>query len=153
MNPMVQREKALAFRKLHGGGSILLLPNVWDCLSATLFAQAGFPALATTSGGIASVFGYPDGQKIPRALMLGMAGRIASVVSIPVTADLEAGYGSTPEQVADTVSNALLMGLVGANLEDSSGDPAHPLRELELQVEMLQAARRAVDARSIPMFI
>jgi len=153
MNPTVQREKALAFRKLHQSGSVLVLPNAWDCLSATLLAQAGFPALATTSAGIASIFGYPDGQRIPKLLMLGMASRIASVVSIPVTADLEAGYGTTPEQVADSITTALRMGLVGANLEDSRADQGRPLRELELQVDILKAARQAVDAKSIPMFI
>ncbi len=153
MNSALLKEKAIAFRKLHQGESILVLPNAWDCLSASLFEQAGFPALATTSGGIASVFGYPDGQRIPSRLMLGMAGRIASVVSIPVTADLEAGYGRTPAQVADTVLSAIQLGLVGANLEDGTGDPASPLNDMERQVEIIKAVRQAADSTGIPFFI
>ena len=151
MNSTLQ--KSFAFRKLHEGATLLVLPNAWDCLSASLFEQAGFPALATTSGGIASLFGYPDGQRIPRRVMLGMAGRIASVVSIPVTADLEAGYGSTPAQVAETVTFAIRLGLVGGNLEDGTGDPSHPLNDLERQVEIIRTARAAADALNIPFFI
>jgi 2-methylisocitrate lyase-like PEP mutase family enzyme len=153
MNPTIQREKALAFRKLHEGPSILVLPNAWDCLSAWIFEQAGFPAVATTSGGIASVFGYPDGQTIPSGIMLEMTGRIASVVSIPVTADLEAGYGTSPAQVAETISTAINLGLVGANLEDSTGDSACPLKEIKQQAEIIRAIRQAGDATGIPFFI
>lgn len=153
MNSALQKEKALAFRKLHQGPPILVLPNAWDCLSAWTFEQAGFPAVATTSGGIASLFGYPDGQRIPSRLMLGMAGRITSVVSIPVTADLEAGYGSTPLEVAETITGAIKVGLVGANLEDSTGDPERPLNETQRQVEIIKAARQAADRAGLPFFI
>ena len=153
MNNEAQKQKAELFRRLHRGGSILVLPNAWDCLSATIFEQAGFPALATTSGGIAAVFGYPDGQRIPSRLMLGMVGRIASVVSIPVTADLEAGYGSTPAQIAQTIINAIDVGVVGINLEDGTGDKARPLRDLQEQVKLIKTVRNVAEATQVPLFI
>jgi 2-methylisocitrate lyase-like PEP mutase family enzyme len=86
MNLSEQRAKAVAFREMHRGQKILVLPNAWDCLSARIFEEAGFPAIATTSGGIAAVLGYPDGQRIRASEMLQMAGRIAQTVSVPVTA-------------------------------------------------------------------
>src|SRR5947207_2402608 len=145
MNNEAQKQKAESFRKLHRGDSILVLPNAWDCLSATIFEQAGFPALATTSGGVASVLGYPDGQQIPSRLMLGMVGRISSVVSVPVTADLEAGYGRTPAQIAQTIINAIELGIVGINFEDGTGDKDLPLRDIEEQVDLIKTIRKAAE--------
>jgi len=141
----LQRARALAFRKMHEGPGILVLPNAWDCVSARLFERAGFPALATTSGGIAALFGYPDGQKISAQEMLGMVGRMAATVSVPVTADLEAGYGDAVPEVVDVMRRAVTLGLAGANLEDGRGH-GQPLAEVARQVEVIRAIREAVSA-------
>jgi 2-methylisocitrate lyase-like PEP mutase family enzyme len=93
-----QKSKAMAFRAMHRAGKILVLPNAWDVASARVFEEAGFGAIATTSGGVAFSLGYPDGQKISREEMLARAGRIARAVKVPVTADVEAGYGFEPEE-------------------------------------------------------
>jgi 2-methylisocitrate lyase-like PEP mutase family enzyme len=135
-----QRARAAAFRAMHRGPKTLVLPNAWDCLSARIFEQAGFPAIATTSGGIAAVFGYPDGQKISAREMLQMCGRIAETISLPVTADLESGYGTTPDQIAETMRDAMSCGIVGANLEDGRG-PGQPLADAVFQVEAIRAIR------------
>ena len=88
-----QAAKAEKLRQLHHGPKILVLPNAWDAASARIFEDAGFPAIATTSAGVAFSLGYPDGQLIPDAEMLAVVKRIAQSVKVPVTADLEAGYG------------------------------------------------------------
>src|SRR5579863_270587 len=99
---MTATDKANAFRAMHRGGKILVLPNAWDVASARVFEEAGFPAIATTSAGIAFSLGYPDGQKISREEMLARVTRIARAVKVPVTADVEAGYGDKPQDAART---------------------------------------------------
>src|SRR5882757_7346176 len=96
------REKAEALRKLHGGPKVLILANAWDAASARLVEAAGFPAIATSSAGVAFALGYPDGERISRADMLDMVRRVARVVKVPVTADVEAGYGGTVDAAAET---------------------------------------------------
>jgi 2-methylisocitrate lyase-like PEP mutase family enzyme len=108
--------KAGALRALHHEPAPLVLPNAWDVASAGLFEEAGFPAIATTSGGVAAALGYPDGEAIPATEMLGAVARIARAVSVPVTADLEAGYGLSPQ---DLVAALLETGAVGMNHEDT----------------------------------
>jgi 2-methylisocitrate lyase-like PEP mutase family enzyme len=120
---------------------MLILPNAWDVASARIFEEAGFPAIATTSAGIAYSLGYPDGQRIPREEMLARIGRITRAVHVPVTADVESGYGSTPEDAASTTRELIQAGAVGMNLEDGSSDPARPLIGFELAVEKVKAAR------------
>src|SRR6266540_3820992 len=112
-------EKAEALRRRHIEGPMLVLPNAWDAGSARIFVEAGFSALATTSAGIAFSLGYPDGEKISRAEMLAAVARITQRVSVPVTADMEAGFGRAPEAVAETARGVLAAGAVGMNLEDS----------------------------------
>ncbi len=136
-----QKAKANDFRALHRGGKILVVPNIWDVASARMIEEAGYPAIATTSAGVAFSLGYPDGQKISREEMLARVGRIARAVKIPVSADLEAGYGNRPEDAAKTAQAAIDAGAVGINLEDSTGDPANPLVELSLQLEKIRAIR------------
>jgi 2-methylisocitrate lyase-like PEP mutase family enzyme len=133
-------EKAKALRAMHRG-EILVLPNAWDVASARVIQQAGFGAIATTSAGIAFTMGYPDGQRISREEMLAVVSRIATAVEIPVTADVEAGYGIAPEDAARTARDVLAAGAVGMNLEDATGDPENPLFELSLQVERVRAVR------------
>jgi len=115
-----QSEKAELFRALHRGPEILVLPNVWDCVSARIVEEAGFPAIASTSAGVANALGYPDGERIPAAEMLAAVARIARCVRVPVTADLEAGY----HDVAATAAGLVASGAIGLNLEDAGGDPA-----------------------------
>src|SRR5580704_11081569 len=119
-----QTELARDFLELHRGKKILVLPNAWDVASARIFEDAGFPAIGTSSAGVAFSLGYPDGQKIRREEMLAVVRRIAEAVDVPVTADVEAGYGSTPEEVADTAREVIAAGAVGMNLED--GDEGRP---------------------------
>ena len=135
--------KANTFRALHHTGKVLLLPNVWDVVSARMIEQAGFPAIATTSAGIAFSLGYPDGQKISRLEMLARVARIARSVKVPVTADVEAGYGERPEDAAQTAREVIEAGAVGMNFEDSTDDPQHPLIDLPLQLERIHAIREA----------
>ncbi len=113
-----QAEKAEILRSLHRGPEILLLANAWDCASARIVEEAGFPAIATTSAGMANALGYADGEHIPAAEMLAAVARIARCVRVPVTADLEAGYGD----VAATTAGMVAAGAVGLNLEDAGGD-------------------------------
>jgi 2-methylisocitrate lyase-like PEP mutase family enzyme len=143
MSTEEQKSKAMAFRAMHRGPKILLLPNAWDVVSARVFENAGFGALATTSGGVAFSLGYPDGEKIPREEMLARIGRIARAVKVPVTADVEAGYGPRPEDAARTARAVIEAGAVGMNLEDATEDAAHPLAELPLQLEKIHAVREA----------
>jgi 2-methylisocitrate lyase-like PEP mutase family enzyme len=141
--------QAIQFRQLHRGPNVLILPNAWDVASARIFEDAGFPAIATTSAGIAYSLGYADGQHIPREEMMARIARIVRAVHVPVTADIEAGYGSNVEDVAKTTCELIQMGVVGMNLEDGSSDRTHPLIDLQLAADKIKAARQAaVDARA-----
>ncbi|HXJ94934.1 MAG TPA: isocitrate lyase/phosphoenolpyruvate mutase family protein [Terriglobia bacterium] len=117
-SPTELAHKASLFLELHQGLRILALANVWDVASARIVEHAGFPAIATSSAAIAHSLGYPDGQRISRAEMLAVVKRIASKVSVPVSADLEAGYGE-PGEMAATARALIEAGAVGLNLEDS----------------------------------
>ena len=139
----LQLDQATQFRQLHRGPGILILPNAWDVASARVFEEAGFPALATTFAGIAFSLGYPDGQKIPREEMLARIGRIARAVRVPLTADVESGYGATPEEAAQTSRELVQAGVVGMNLEDASVRRDQPLIDLQLAVEKIRAVREA----------
>lgn len=143
MSSETQKQHVLSFRRLHHGSKALLLPNVWDVASARIIEQAGFDAIATTSAGVAFSLGYPDGQKISSAEMFARIGRIAKAVQVPVTADVEAGYGQSPEHAAATARAVVEAGAAGMNLEDGTGDPAQPLVELSLQLEKIRAMREA----------
>jgi 2-methylisocitrate lyase-like PEP mutase family enzyme len=135
------KAKANALRARHRGPKILVLPNAWDVASARVIEEAGFAAIATTSAGIAFSLGYPDGQKISRGEMLARVARIARAVRVPVTADVEAGYGDKPEDASQTAWEVIEAGAVGMNLEDATGDPQHPLVDLPLQLEKIRAVR------------
>ncbi|MFI7064673.1 isocitrate lyase/phosphoenolpyruvate mutase family protein [Kribbella sp. NPDC050124] len=111
--------QAAVFRAMHHAGTPLVLPNAWDPVSARIVAEAGFPAIATSSGAMARVLGYDDGQLTPPEEMFSAVARIARVVDVPVTADLEAGYGLPAKEFAERL---LETGAVGCNLEDSVGD-------------------------------
>ena len=153
MDVETQRAKAEALRELHKGPEILILPNAWDVGSARFLAGAGFSAMGTTSAGIAFALGYPDGERISREQMLDVVGRITAAVPLPVTADIEAGYGPSPEAVAESVKRAVEAGAVGINIEDSTGCASDPLFEIALAVERIRAARKAANAAGVPLVI
>lgn len=148
-----QKKKAEAFRAMHHGADPLLLVNVWDIASARIVEEAGFPAIATTSAGIAFAQGYPDGQKIHSDQMFAKIAQIAGAVKVPVTADVEAGYGEGPERAFRTTCNVLFGGAVGMNLEDATGDPARPLADLSLQLEKICSIRQAATKFDVPLVL
>lgn len=148
-----QIEKAVDFRLRHRGIGVLLLPNAWDVVSARIFEEAGFTAIATTSAGIAFSLGYPDGQRISREEMIARIARIVRAVKLPVTADLEWGFGSTPEEVARTTREVIEAGAVGMNLEDASGRADQPLLPLEQAVEKIKAVRETAAQMRVPMVV
>ena len=137
--------KAERFRALHTGPDLLVLPNAWDFASALLLERAGFHAVATTSAGIGYAFGYPVGQRMPRDEMLSVIRRIAGGLSVPLSADMEAGYGDTPEQVAETTRLTAEAGAVGINIEDRTYDPSEPLIGIDEAADRIRAAREAAD--------
>lgn len=147
-----QHEKAEQFLKLHEQGGTLLLPNAWDVASARLFEEAGFPAIASTSAGVAFAHGYGDGQQIGRDEMLAIIARMVAAVRVPVTADVEAGYGATPDDVATTIRGVIEAGAVGVNLEDNRGG-SQPLYTVEAQVERIAAAREVAHEAGLPLVI
>jgi 2-methylisocitrate lyase-like PEP mutase family enzyme len=148
-----QKNKAKAFLAMHSGGDPLLLPNVWDVASARIVEEAGFPALATTSAGVAFSLGYPDGQKIHKDRMMAAITHIALAVKVPVTADVESGYGNDPEAVARTARAVIMGGAIGLNLEDATGDRERPLLDLSVEVEKIRAVRDTADKFDVALVI
>jgi 2-methylisocitrate lyase-like PEP mutase family enzyme len=144
-----QKQKAELFRRLHHGHEILVLPNAWDCASARIFEEAGFPAIATTSAGVAFSLGYPDGEFIPQDEMLAAVKRIASRVRVPVTADLESGY----RDIAKTTAALIDSGAVGLNIEDMEHAESKVLTETGRQVEKIAAVRRVADGMGVRVVI
>jgi len=152
-----RRQLAEKFQELHRGPKLLTLPNVWEVAGARVFEEAGFDAIGTTSRGVAASHGYPDGEAMAREEMLAVVKRIADSVSIPVTADMEAGYGATPEAVAQTAAGVIDAGAVGINVEDGRnimGDrTGAQLADLALQIEKLRAIRDTAATMSVPIVI
>src|SRR2546426_125874 len=149
MTPRTLRDQAELFRRLHQGPAILVLPNAWDVASARVLEQAGFPALATSSAGVAWALGYADGERITRGEMLEMVARIAARVRVPLTADMEAGYGPGPEAAAETARGVIAAGAVGLNLEDGTNEGR--LVDVALHVERIHAVREAGRAAGVPL--
>lgn len=143
-----QKVKAQLLRALHDG-RVLILPNAWDAGSAALIAQAGAKAIATTSGGIAWSLGRPDGQRLTRTEMIEQVRRIVAAVDIPVTADVEGGYGPGPDDVEATIEAVVAAGAAGVNIEDSRA-PGGPLFDTAAQVERVRAARSAAERAGLP---
>jgi 2-methylisocitrate lyase-like PEP mutase family enzyme len=153
MSGAEQAFKAELFRAMHFGPGLLLLPNAWDAISARIIAGAGFPAIATTSGGVAWALGYPDGEAAPWDEVVAATARIARAVAVPVTADIETGYGDTPEAVGRSIGDIIRAGVVGVNLEDGlkTGNP--PIRSLADSVARIRAAREAAAGAGVPLVI
>lgn len=148
-----QRKKAEDFLAMHTGHEAVVLANVWDVASARIIEEAGFPAIATTSAGIAFAQGFPDGQRIPADRMMTAVANIARAVRVPVTADVEAGYGQRSEDASRTARQVIEAGAVGMNFEDATADSQHPLTDLKLQVNRIRAIREAADQSGIPLVL
>ncbi|MCC8250074.1 isocitrate lyase/PEP mutase family protein [Saccharothrix luteola] len=145
------KTKASLLRDLHADG-VLVLPNAWDAGSAALIARAGAKAVATSSGGVSWAAGRPDGQGLSRDEMVERVRLIAAAVDVPVTADVEGGYGHAPEDVAATVEAIVGAGAVGVNIEDSRGRGV-PLFTAEEQAARLRAAREAAARAGLPELV
>src|SRR5262245_33971180 len=138
---MSQREQAAYFRQLHER-RLLVLPNAWDVASARVIELAGAPAIATTSAGVSWALGRGDGQQLRRDEMIQAIRAIVQTVNVPVTADIEGGYGvGSPQDVAETVRAVIAAGAVGINLEDTPGRDGAVLLAPEQHAERIRAAR------------
>ncbi|MBV2156479.1 isocitrate lyase/phosphoenolpyruvate mutase family protein [Kitasatospora sp. SUK 42] len=143
---MINANKSSVFRSLHSPARPLALANVWDVAGARIVEAAGASAIATTSAGVAWSLGAPDGDSVPRDQVLDVVARIAVAVGVPVTVDIEGGYGQTPDDVARTVTLLLEAGAVGINIEDGPRPPA-------ALAERLGAARRAARTAGADLFV
>ncbi len=152
MNATEQAAKAESFRAMHRGERPLVMANAWDAITARLFEAEGFAAVATTSGGVSWALGYPDGEAAPWQEVVGQTARIARAVTVPLTADIEAGFGATPEAVGRSITDIIGAGAVGVNLEDSLPGPV-PMRPIEDAAARIRAARAAATAAGVPIVI
>jgi 2-methylisocitrate lyase-like PEP mutase family enzyme len=147
-----QARQAEAFRARHGAGPPLLLCNAWDGMSARIFADAGFEAIATSSGGVAWSLGYPDGEIAPWPMVVGATERIVQAARLPVSADIEEGYAENADRLAISVCEIIAAGIVGINLEDSTHHgPA--IRDPEEAAARIRAARKAASSVGVPIVI
>jgi 2-methylisocitrate lyase-like PEP mutase family enzyme len=147
-----QREKAELLRKLHKRGQPVIFVNVWDAVSARIVEDLGFPAIATTSAGVSWLEGFADGERIARERMLQGVARVTHAVQIPVTADLEAGYGPAPSDAEATAQGAIEAGAVGLNFEDWD-TRANALMDVDAQVARIAAIRKTGAAAGVPLVI
>ena len=151
---MNQHDKAVQFAALHLAPGAFVMPNPWDAGSARVLASLGFHALATTSAGLAFALGRRDAEGLlSRDETLANAAAIVQATDLPVSADLEDGFGPRPEDVALTVRQAAAMGLVGCTIEDTTADPAHPIHGFTLAVERIVAAVEVVRALPFPFML
>jgi 2-methylisocitrate lyase-like PEP mutase family enzyme len=146
---MSQSEKAQRFRALHESPETFVIANAWDAGSARILTALGFKALATSSGACAGVLGRRDGM-VTREEALAHCKAIVDATDLPVSADLEKGFGDTPRAAADTIRLAVQIGLVGASIEDASGDPARPLFDASHAKERIAAAVEAARSARFP---
>lgn len=141
------------FKSLHTAGKPFILPNAWDAMSAKLLRQCGFPAIGTTSAGIAASLGYADGERIGMRAMMTVVSQIAGAVDLPVTADLEAGYGCEPREIGEVARMAAVAGAVGLNIEDGAGGKNPLLLDADDQARRIAAMKEATHAAGLPMFV
>ena len=148
-----QAEKAARLRALHHSAEPLVLVNAWDAASARIVESCGFRAIATTSAGIANLEGFRDGHSIGREAMLAGVARVVRAVSVPVTADMENGYGATVEDAIATANGVIDAGAVGLNFEDSTEDGPYPLIDTDSQARRIGAIRDVAHKRGVPLVI
>ena len=139
-------ELSRRFRRLHEPGAILALPNAWDAGSARLIEAAGAAAIATTSAGLAWSRGYPDGNALPRPVLVRAVEEIARVLSVPLSVDVEGGYSDEPSEVAETVRAVCDAGAVGINIEDGTAPP-------DLLCAKIEAVRTAAEKSGVALFV
>lgn len=147
--PVTQADKARQFRALHEAPNAFVIANVWDGGSARMMAGLGFAALATSSGASAGLLGRRDG-KVTRDEAMTQARIICDATDLPVSADLEKGFGDSPDVVAETIRMAAAVGLVGCSIEDASGNPEEPIFDLPYATERIVAAAKAAHALPFP---
>ena len=152
MSKRSQKEKAEALLSLHHSGELLVLPNIWDPIGARILAAKGYPAVATASAAVSASLGYQDGEKIKRSTLIDLLGRIARSVDVPVTADIESGYGETLSDLEVTAQQVMESGVVGVNLEDSVEDHAG-LRSVEEQCRRISILRQVADGMDVHLVI
>jgi 2-methylisocitrate lyase-like PEP mutase family enzyme len=146
-------ERRAAFRRLHESGCFVI-PNPWDPGSARFLQKLGFKALATTSSGFAFSRGLPDAEwAVPRDMMLDHIAELVAATDLPINVDFQAGYGNTPEDVAESVRLCVQTGAAGLSIEDRSGDHGKPLFELPVALERLKAAREAITASGVDVLL
>lgn len=143
---MSSQDLAARFRQLHAPGQLLVLPNAWDAGSARLIESLGANAIATTSSGLCWARGYADGKALPLEVLVAAIAEIARVTSVPLSADVEAGYSAEPARVAETVRAVIDAGAVGINLEDGTGAP-------ELLAAKIGAVKQAARAAGVDLFV
>jgi 2-methylisocitrate lyase-like PEP mutase family enzyme len=154
-----RHEQARAFLERHREDGCFLVPNAWDVGSARLLDAVGFPAIATTSAGVAFSLGRPDhgyhaaDVRVDRDTMIERVRSMAAAISVPLSADLEAGYGEAPEAVAETIALAIAAGAAGGNIEDYTGRGDRPLFDPGLAVDRIRAAREVVDRSGVPFVL
>jgi 2-methylisocitrate lyase-like PEP mutase family enzyme len=147
-----QVENAEKFRQLHENKHIFVLPNAWDVPSARLFENMGFPAVATSSAGLMVSHGYPDGQIIPKKELIYTIRKISHVLKVPLSADIVAGFGTTPKEVVTTVKSVIQTGAVGVNIEDFE----HSTKQLfpvEVQVKKLRTVKKLAETMKVPFVL
>ncbi len=149
---MLQKEKATTFRDQHSAPKLLMLPNVWDVISAKLMESAGFHSLATASVALAAVNGYPDGQHIPLELLLQRVSKIVRSVSIPVSVDFERGYAQNLNELEENIKRLLDAGAIGINIEDSTGN-GKGLNAISDQCKALETIRKAASGYGVDLVI
>jgi len=153
MDRSTQRAVAEQLLALHHAQQPLILVNIWDVASALVVQRAGLPAIATSSSAVSSALGYPDGERIPAAEMLAAVARIAERVSVPVTADLEAGYADDLEGVAGTARHLVETGAVGLNLEDGIDPETGSVRTVDWAAHRVRAVREVARELGVPLVI
>ena len=137
---------------LHTQTALLVLPNIWNPIGARVLQAKGYPAVATASAAISASLGYQDGEKLRRSTIIDLIGRIARSVDVPVTADIEAGYGRSTNDLDETINEAIDSGVVGVNIEDSF-EQEGVLRPVEEQCQRISVLRQVADHRGIPLVI
>jgi len=147
-----QRQRAETFQRLHRGGELLLLPNIWDPLGALLLADLGFPAVATASAAIAYSNGYADGEQIPFSQVTRVLDAITTRVEVPVSADIESGYARNLDQLAENIRVLVGTGIAGINIEDTDAQ-SDELLPVEVQCRRIETIRRIADEMGVPLFI
>ena len=152
MNKRTQKEKAQMLLSLHQGEEMLVLPNIWDPIGARVLAAQGYPAVATASAAVSASLGYQDGEMIKRSTLVDLLGRIAGGVDLPVTADIESGYGASLADLEQTAEQVLEAGVVGVNLEDSL-EKGGGLRPVEEQCQRIAILRQVAARRDIHLVI